>query len=248
MVLERPLAPPVYSLLPKPLISPSSMAESVLIYRRIISAAATLQEKSSALVENVSSVVFPQTEPPNLSIPICHSVLDLPSVPSILHSLLDHGVDNQAAEKVSLAFDRAISRLRKEIETSFQKAWSQILNTRRHSSMLPLEDLLYQLRATHASVFSRKAGDWANEVRQRAVAQQELYREKFSSASSSETAGRLDTIRPSFNNVSGFFLVHLRLLTYHIGLYTGPGGLFCGRAIPISSRQSISRQKIGDDI
>lgn len=173
-----------------------SSNELLPLYHRILSAAEAIKESTSAVLDANDIRDYSLHEgasQPSLS------VLVLPPTPSILQSLIDGGVENAIAQRLSSAFDRALTKLREEIKTSFRNAWSQVILTPRHTSMLPLKDLHSRLSATHAHIFQRKADTWASEVRQRAFVRRASTQDSCETKSENTELSRV--ARPSFNNV-----------------------------------------------
>lgn len=178
-----------------------SSIEILRQYRRILSVALAIEHNSSKALNGKGEPFEPINKasfPPSLV---------LPGVPSILQSLVERGIRNDIAQRISSSFDRAMVLLREETQSSFQKAWSQLIAIPRHSSLLSWEDLYSQLCKTHITLYQRRAEKWATEVRQCAIDQQSHFQEKFANISASESSVPLNRVRPSFNNVSQLFFL-----------------------------------------
>lgn len=178
-----------------------SISESLPLYHRIISAAVSIRDRSAAALNDKGANIASGSSHEELS-HLSLQDLVLPTPPLIRQSLIDVGTKSDIAEKLASAYDRAIVNLRMETEASFTKAWSQILYTPRYASMLPLEKLHSQLRASYTSVYLRKVEKWRAEIRHRALFQQEALKQKSGLMSDTGSAKSTSGARPSFNNVS----------------------------------------------
>lgn len=177
-----------------------SLTESLSLYHRILSSAVSIRDRSAEVLDDkgVNVASSTQEDLSRLSLP----ALTLPLTSSILQSLIDKGIRNDVAEKLSFAFDRAIENLRDETQTSFTKAWSQLVFAPRFPSMIAFENLHSQLRASYIAVYLRKVEKWKLEVQQRAIGQREALRQKSGLMSDTGSAKSSTGVRPSFNNVS----------------------------------------------
>lgn len=168
-----------------------SSIEILRQYRRILSVALAIKDNSSKALNGKGKPFEPIDK---ACLPPFPTSLVLPGVPTILQSLVDCSIRNDIAQSISASFDRAMVLLREETQSSFQKAWSQLIDIPRHSSLLSWEDLYSQLCTTHITLYQRRAEKWASEVRRCAVDQQSHFQ--------SESSVPLNRVRPSFNNVS----------------------------------------------